>query len=200
MHRSYSTAPDWPGSPHESLVVEHSILCSAVNMLIINTQLSGLIMWNRTTITRDQGTNDILTQTRNSVAFNNKHAFIDTASQESQCPCQYSLQIFPVDLIFSSYFHGFLCILWLIFTPSYIHSSFESCSDAHYCTVYCSLGDILSSGVHEAQNIYAELFSLSTHSEWIHTSVSHPTESTLKTCEVPGTSIPYLTITDKSDI
>lgn len=66
MHRTCSTAPDWPGSPHESLVVEHSVLCSAVNMLIINTQLSDLIMWNRTTITRDQGTNDILTQTRNS--------------------------------------------------------------------------------------------------------------------------------------
>lgn len=57
--------------------------------------------------------------------------------------------------------------------------------------------------VHKAQTMDAELFSLSTHSELIHTSVSHPTESMLKTCElckVPGTSIPHLTITDNSDM
>ncbi len=176
MHRTYSPAPDWPGSPHESLVVEHSVSCSAVNMLIINTQLSGLIMWNRTTITGDQGTNDILPQTRNS---------------EQTCIYWHCITRKPVSRsIFSSdiscWFDFQFIFLWLFmysltdwFSPRYIFTPLSKV--AHYCAVYCSLGDIRSSRVHEAQNIYAELFSLSTHSEWIHTSVSHPTESMLKT-------------------
>lgn len=120
MHWTYSTAPDWPGSPHESLVVEQGVLCSAVNMLIINTQLSGLIMWNRTTITRDPGTNNILTQTCNSA---------------QTCIYWHCITRKPVSLsIFSSdiscWFHFLFIFPWLFMysltdwfsPPSHIHS------------------------------------------------------------------------------
>ncbi len=108
-------------------------------MLIINTQLSGLIMWNRTTITGDQGTNDILPQTRNS---------------EQTCIYWHCITRKPVSRsIFSSdiscWFDFQFIFLWLFmysltdwFSPRYIFTPLSKV--AHYCAVYCSLGDIRS--------------------------------------------------------